>query len=140
VSAPTGPEIPAVGAILSDADGRILLVQRGNEPDRGRWSLPGGRVEPDEEPAQAVVREMREETGLEVHVVEHVGRIERPRPDGGRYLIDDFRVEVVGGRLGAATDALAVAWFGPEELAGVETTPDLVEALTRWGVLADTAT
>jgi ADP-ribose pyrophosphatase YjhB (NUDIX family) len=135
MSADPGPVIPAVGAILSDAAGRILLVQRGNEPDRGRWSLPGGRVEPDEDPGHAVVREMREETGLEVTVVEHVGRVERLRPGGGRYLIDDFRVAAVGGRLAAATDALAVAWFTPEEIAAAETTPDLVAALTRWGVL-----
>ena len=58
--------IRCVGGIVHDAQGRLLLIKRANEPGRGRWSLPGGRVEPGETDAEAVVREVREETGLEV--------------------------------------------------------------------------
>ena len=56
--------IPCVGAIIRDPAGRLLLIKRGHDPEAGRWSLPGGRVEPGESDAQALVREMREETGL----------------------------------------------------------------------------
>ncbi|MGI8799897.1 MAG: NUDIX hydrolase, partial [Pseudonocardia sp.] len=58
--------VACVGAIVRDAAGRLLLVQRVNEPGAGRWSLPGGRVEPGETDQDAVVREVAEETGLQV--------------------------------------------------------------------------
>ena len=53
-----------MGAIVTDSDGRLLLVKRGHEPEMGRWSLPGGRVRPGESDPEAVLREVREETGL----------------------------------------------------------------------------
>ena len=62
------PLVPCVGALAYDAEGRLLLIRRRNEPGRGLWSVPGGRVEPGESDAEAVVREMAEETGL-VHAV-----------------------------------------------------------------------
>src|SRR4051812_35800604 len=59
---PTGDagrvRVPCVGAVVTDAEGRLLLVQRANEPGRGLWSIPGGRVEPGETARQAVVREV----------------------------------------------------------------------------------
>src|SRR2546430_16924216 len=58
--------VPCAGAVVKDQAGRLLLVRRGREPGRGRWSLPGGRVEPGETAAEAAVREVREETGLDV--------------------------------------------------------------------------
>ena len=60
------PLVPCVGAVVHDAAGRLLLVRRGRDPHRGRWSLPGGRVEAGESPEQAIEREVREETGLTV--------------------------------------------------------------------------
>ena len=59
-----GRRIPCVGAIIKDPAGRLLLIKRGHAPQAGRWSLPGGRVEPGESDEQAVIREIREETGL----------------------------------------------------------------------------
>jgi len=67
-----------VGAIIKDEAGRLLLIQRGHEPETGRWSLPGGRVEPGETDEQAVARETREETGLQVTCGALVGSVERP--------------------------------------------------------------
>ena len=65
-----------VGAIVHDRVGRLLLIQRGREPGRGLWSLPGGRVEPGESEHEAIEREMAEETGLRVRVVRLVGRVQ----------------------------------------------------------------
>jgi 8-oxo-dGTP diphosphatase len=120
------PSVRAVGAIISDPQQRLLLIKRGNEPGRGLWSLPGGRVEPGESDEEAVAREVAEETGLVVTVGKLAGRLRR-----GRYDIGDYFATVVGGELTAATDALDACWADPRDL---ETTSRLVETLTSWGV------
>src|SRR5260370_1168754 len=78
--------IPCVGAILTDG-GRILLIRRGHEPEKGRWSLPGGRIEPGETDQQALVREVREETGLEVIPGPLAGGVDPPGPRGRGLVI-----------------------------------------------------
>ena len=78
------PRIPCVGAIITDGE-RILLIKRGHEPEAGRWSLPGGRIEPGESDQQALVREVREETGLKVTPGRLVGRVTRPGPAAGSW-------------------------------------------------------
>lgn len=103
------PMIRCVGAVVHDAEGRLLLVQRANDPGRGQWSLPGGRVEPGETDASAVARELREETGLEVLAGSLVGSVSRPAPEGV-FMIFDYAARVVGGRLSAGDDASDVAW------------------------------
>jgi 8-oxo-dGTP diphosphatase len=125
VSEPT--LVRCVGAVITRADGRLLMIQRGNEPGRGLWSLPGGRVEPGESDEVAVAREVEEETGLIVTVGALAGRVQR-----GRYDIWDYFATVVGGTLAAATDALDARWADPRDL---PTTTGLVDALTSWGVL-----
>lgn len=125
-----GEQVPCVGALTYDADGRLLLIKRGNEPGRGRWSLPGGRVEPGEDDATALVREMAEETGLVVRPGSLVGRVQR-----GRYSIADYRCTVVGGELQAGDDALDARWCDAAALAELPLTDLLVETLTEWGVL-----
>ena len=69
--------VPCVGAIITDAAGRLLLIKRGHEPGKGLWSIPGGRVEPGETDEQAVIREVREETGLAVQPGRLVGAVRR---------------------------------------------------------------
>jgi ADP-ribose pyrophosphatase YjhB (NUDIX family) len=69
--------VPCVGGVITDDDGRLLLVQRARPPAAGTWSLPGGRVERGEDDAAAVIREVREETGLDVAAGELVGTVER---------------------------------------------------------------
>lgn len=127
-------EIPCVGAICIDEERRILLIQRGQQPALGRWSLPGGRVEAGEAAADAVVREVREETGLEVRVSSEVGTVRRPAPTGGTYVIRDFLVVPVTGNLRAGDDARDAVWVPLAELEAWDTSSGLVEALDSWGL------
>jgi 8-oxo-dGTP diphosphatase len=127
--------IRCVGAIVTDTSGRLLLIRRGHEPQTGRWSLPGGRVKPGESDADAVIREVREETGLTVAPGRLVGSVERPGPAGAVYDIHDYAAAVTGGRLAAGDDAADARWIGRGELAGLALTTGLAEALTGWGVL-----
>lgn len=102
-----------VGAVIVH-EGRVLLVQRGREPMKGRWTIPGGLVEVGEMLHEAVVRETREETGLQVEPIELVELLDRIHREEGRvryhYVIADYLCRVVGGTLGAADDADAVRW------------------------------
>lgn len=127
--------IPCVGAVVHDDAGRILLVRRINPPGAGLWSIPGGRVEPGEDDAAAVVREVAEETGLRVVPAEVVGQVERPAPGCGVFVITDLVCRVVDGTLQAGDDAGAAGWFSAEQLATLPVVPGLVEALTAWHVL-----
>lgn len=124
-----------MGAIVRDPSDRILLVRRANDPGRGLWSIPGGRVEPGESDAAAVVREVREETGLDVVVDGLVGVVERPGPAGVTYVIRDYLCTMTGGIPYAGDDASDVAWVDAYALVDLELVPGLVDALTRWGVL-----
>jgi 8-oxo-dGTP diphosphatase len=127
--------IPCVGAILTDR-GRILLIRRGHEPEAGRWSLPGGRVEPGETDDQALVREVREETGLEVTPGPLAGAVERALPGGGVLAIRDYAATITGGTLAAGDDADDARWFGMRELDSLPLTTGLLDALNEWGVVA----
>lgn len=125
-----GPFIACVGALTYASDGRLLLVRRANEPGKGLWSLPGGRVDPGEDDAAALVREMAEETGLVVEPGALVGRVRR-----GPYDIADYRCAVVGGELRAGDDALDARWCDAAALADLPLVDELVETLTEWGAL-----
>jgi len=102
-----------IGAVVVH-EGRVLLVRRGNEPLKGRWSLPGGLLEVGEPLTQGVIREVREETGLEVEPIELVELLDRIHREGERvryhYVIADYLCRVTGGALRAASDADAVRW------------------------------
>jgi len=114
---PSGPLL-GVGAVVVH-EGRVLLVRRGTEPMKGHWSLPGGLLELGEALAAGVVREVREETGLEVEVVEFIELLDRIHREGQRvryhYVIADYLCRVAGGALRAACDADAVRWVERSE-------------------------
>jgi 8-oxo-dGTP diphosphatase len=131
----SGTAIPCVGAVIRDDEGRLLLVKRGHEPGAGLWSLPGGRIEPGETDAEALVREMREETGLEIEPGPLLGTVRRPAGDGTVIDIRDYAATVIGGTLRPGDDAADARWVNDEELDSLAITSGLVEALTIWGVL-----
>lgn len=111
-----------VGAVVHDAEGRLLLVQRGVGPGRGRWALPAGYVDADEDPREAAAREVLEETGLRVRC----GRVVDVYPGGGgASFFLAFEGELLGGRLAAADDALDAAFFALDDL------PELAFASTE---------
>ncbi len=102
-----------VGAVVVE-QGRVLLVQRGTEPAKGKWSIPGGLIDVGESLGEAVAREVLEETGLVVEPIELIELLDRIHRDGDRvryhYVIADYLCRVVGGTLLAASDADAVRW------------------------------
>jgi ADP-ribose pyrophosphatase YjhB (NUDIX family) len=136
------PRIDCVGGIVLDDEGRLLLVRRGTEPAKGTWSVPGGRVERGESDAVATAREVLEETALQVRVGRLVGVVERDAPGGGVFVIRDYLcTPSVGADLAAVRagdDAADAAWFTAEQVAGLDTAPGLVAALTGWGILPPT--
>ena len=127
--------IPCVGAVVTDAQGRLLMIKRGHEPGAGLWSIPGGRIEPGETDAEALVREMLEETNLTVEPGRLLGRVQRPGPDGTVIDIRDYAATVTGGTPRPGDDAADLRWVAAAEMDFLEITEGLIEALTGWGVL-----
>jgi 8-oxo-dGTP diphosphatase len=130
-----GTRIPCVGAIVRDGAGRLLLIKRGHDPEAGKWSLPGGRIEPGETDAQALVREMREETGLTVLPGPLLGAVERPGPGDSIIDIRDYAATVTGGTLAAGDDAADACWVAAGDVPRLPLTSGLADALASWGVL-----
>lgn len=125
--------VVAVAAIVFDATGRTLLVQRGKPPGAGLWSVPGGKLEAHETLAQAVAREVREETGLVVEVGTLACVVERmdPHPERGfHFVILDYYARVIGGTLAPASDVSAARFVDDAELATLPLTDGLADVLT----------
>jgi 8-oxo-dGTP diphosphatase len=131
----SGAEIPCVGAVVKDEQGRLLLIKRDHEPGAGLWSLPGGRIEPGETDAEALVREMLEETGLKVAPGRLLGSVKRPGLDGDVIDIRDYAATVISGTLRAGDDAADAMWASVADLGSLAVTDGLIEALTTWRVL-----
>ncbi|HEV2276178.1 MAG TPA: NUDIX hydrolase [Acidobacteriaceae bacterium] len=117
------PEAPVagVGAVVIE-DGKVLLVRRGQEPLKGHWSLPGGALELGETLEEGVIREVREESGLEVEalaIVEVFDRITRDQTGGGiryHYVLVDFLCRRIGGSVRCASDAEDARWVERKDL------------------------
>jgi 8-oxo-dGTP diphosphatase len=127
--------VPAVGAVVLRED-EVLLVRRGQEPSRGKWSIPGGVLELGETIGEAARREVREECGLEIEVGPVVEiRDAIFRDDAGRiqfhYVLIDIVARYVGGELTIGSDAQEARWVGKSELPRFDLTQGLEEVLTR---------
>jgi mutator protein MutT len=128
------PEV-CVGAVAVDDD-QILLIRRGRGPAQGVWSVPGGRVEAGETLAEAVVRELAEETGLEGVCEQFLGWVERIG-DGYHFVILDFGVTIVAGvEPVAGSDAAEAAWVALDQVAELTLAEGLAEFLHDHGILA----
>ena len=122
------PKRPLVGVgALLFRRGRILMAQRGKEPLKGWWSLPGGALETGESLADAVRREVREETGLEVEPLRIFEVFERILRDAAgaveyHYVLVDYVCRVTGGELFPGDDVCAVEWMRREDLGAMQIT------------------
>lgn len=113
--------LPGVAAVVRNPDGHVLMIRRS---DDGRWGLPAGAVDPGESPADAVVREVREETGLEVRPERLLGvfggadfRHTYPNGDKAEYTVLVFECDVIGGRLRSADgEAEGFKYFAPDTM------------------------
>lgn len=135
------PAAPLVGvAAVVIEEGKILLVKRGGEPDKGLWGLPGGLVELGETLAEALRREVAEETALDVEPGEVVGMIEPIVRDEQHhirfhYVVVDFVAYVRGGTLKAGDDAAEVRWVSPDALDGVPMRSKTTEIIQKaWAI------
>jgi 8-oxo-dGTP diphosphatase len=133
------PRIPCVGAVIRDDNGRLLMILRGHDPGRGLWSIPGGRIEPAETAEEAVVREVREETGLTVTCGPLLGTAELPGLAGAIVDIRDYRAYLAPGTTvsaAAGDDAADVRWVSDAEAATMdergEVTRGLLATLRAW--------
>lgn len=138
---PDAPRV-GVGAVVLDGD-RVLLVQRGQPPSLGKWSLPGGLVHLGERLEDAVRREVTEECGLSVRVLDVCGVLDRIVRDstlgvsGGvprvryHWVIVDYVAEPAGGAVRAGSDAADARWVPLADLARYDTTDGLAEMIHR---------
>lgn len=116
------PKQPVVGVgALIICDGKLLLEKRSNEPGKGKWSVPGGLVELGETVEQTVIREVKEETGLEVEKPELIDVVDNVTKDGKgaikyHFVIIDYLAKLKGGIVKAASDAEELKWVALDEV------------------------
>ena len=134
---PTRPYL-AVSAAIFREDGRVLIVRRAQPPARGLFTLPGGGVELGETLTEAVVREVREETGLDIEPLalagyrqviarDTAGKIER------HFVILPFAARLIAGEMLLNAELAEARWLKPAELAGLDTTDGLAEIVVAAG-------
>lgn len=142
---PDQPVVGVGGVVISD--GRALLIRRGSEPLKGEWSIPGGTLELGETLVEGVRRELREETGLEVRVLELIEVFERifPEQEGkqdraGRpqfhFVIVDYLCEASSGVPRPGSDVTDVAFVSEEDLPRYSPTPTATRVLLKAFALA----
>lgn len=127
----TGSERPLVGVgVVIVRDGKILLIKRRNEPGKGLWAVPGGKVEYGETLRDAAVREVKEETGLDIVVGPLIWSGESISAHGHLVLID-FLGSVLGGELAASDDAEQALWVDVEKANELALTPTMHDLLAE---------
>jgi len=131
---PRRPIVGVGGVIL--VDGRVVLIKRRYDPMAGRWSLPGGAVDVGETLHQGLVREMKEETGLDVEVgpvVDVFDRITHDADGGVRfhYVLADYLCRAIGGTPAAGSDAGEIALVDPIDLRRYDLTDKTLDVIRR---------
>jgi ADP-ribose pyrophosphatase YjhB (NUDIX family) len=131
------PESPvlAVGAVIIHDD-QMLMIRRAKDPGLGLWSIPGGRVEHGEYLGDALRREVKEETGLDVEIGTLVGILEVVGDP--HYVIHDYSATLVGDATPTpGDDADEARWVALDEVPTLDCTPRFIETMRAWGVLAE---
>jgi ADP-ribose pyrophosphatase YjhB (NUDIX family) len=126
------PPTLAVGAIVIHDDS-LLMVRRGHEPNKGLWTVPGGRVEAGEYLSDALRREVREETGIDIEVGDLLGILEVAGEE--HFVILDFLAQPLDDATPSASDDAAEArWVPLRDVAKLDCTPRFVDTLRGWGI------
>lgn len=138
---PDRPVVGVGGVVIEN--GQALLIKRGSEPLLGQWSIPGGTLELGESLQQGVARELLEETGLEVQVLDMIEAFDRifldpaaansndkPRPKY-HYVIVDYLCERLSGQAQAGSDVTDIAYASEQELENFHLTPTATRVLQR---------
>ena len=131
------PDYPrvGVGAVILHED-KVLLVRRGKSPSYGKWSLPGGLVELGETTTEAIAREILEECGIKIRVVDVAGVITRVVKDDAdrvryHYVLVDYLAYPDSLDVVAGSDAEEARWFAIEGVANLDTTQGLLDMIRR---------
>jgi len=128
-----GRPLVGVSAVIIE-DGKILLVKRGNEPNKGKWSIPGGLVNTGESLEDALKREIMEEVGFEIDVEDVACVSEEVFRENGdvkyHYIIIDFFANIVGGELRVGSDAVDAKWVKLNEIDSLDVV-DFVKKLVN---------
>jgi 8-oxo-dGTP diphosphatase len=124
-----------VGILIRKGE-EYLMIKRAAEPDRGLWSVPGGMVEVGETAKEAAIRETEEETGLEVHILETLGVVDKiVKDEVGKvkyhFIIIDYLAEPVAGEMHYHDDALDARWVHPRDFPKYQMSPTLVDLLRQ---------
>jgi len=120
-------------AVLVERDGKVMLTRRGVEPFKGWWDLPGGFLENGEEPVEGAKRELLEETGLDIEVVDLLGvEVDRYGDDGVFTLDFHYIARPVRGKPKPKSDVIEIRWFGPEEIPENIAFRNCRSALEKW--------
>jgi 8-oxo-dGTP diphosphatase len=122
-------KLPNAASVALIHDRKVLLIQRTRAPYFGMWSLPGGRLEPDETPEQCAMREIKEELSLDVYRLQPVMRLSLGAE--GNFLLQTFATEAFEGEIVPSEEITAHRWVRPELVDRLEATPQLDEVLER---------
>jgi 8-oxo-dGTP diphosphatase len=133
VEKPPGPRLGS--AVVVVHDDRVLLGRRAKEPNRGKWVLPGGKIEPFESIREAAEREIREETGLDIHVEGQVGAFEIIRPPQEHRVVIYSWARHLAGEPTAASDISELRFFSRAELPSLDLSGIVAEVLREVGWL-----
>jgi 8-oxo-dGTP diphosphatase len=134
---PIRPQLAVSASIFRD--GKVLLIQRAHPPAKGSWSVPGGRVEFGEPLHVALAREVMEETGLEIEILDMAGwREVLPATSGGKhFVVMSFAARWVAGEPVLNGECDDFAWLPPDVLGPRQLTPGLQEIIDAARVIAE---
>jgi 8-oxo-dGTP diphosphatase len=127
-----GKTLVSVAAVIEGEEHKILLIWEGDLPYHKTWVVPGGYVKPDETVKQAIVREVREETGLEILPAELVGVYDdflSEKDEPIHHVIVAYEATVIGGRILITKEATEYAWMSPEEALSSPQIPDVFKRI-----------